>query len=102
MQIIKELSEYIEEELEGSEEYVKLAIKYKHHDKSLADMYYNMSLQEEQHAMKLHAEGVRQIALYKEDGHEVPADMQAVYDYLHTKHIEKHNKVKMYLAQYNE
>lgn len=101
MQIIKELADSIEEELEGSEQYIKKAIKYKNHDKELADMYYAMSLQEEQHAMELHKQGARQIELYKKEGHEIPADMQAIYDYLHERHIEKHNRVKLFQSQYN-
>lgn len=101
MQIIKEISEQIEEELDGAELYIKQALKYKQFDKDLANTYYEMSLQEMQHANLLHEGGVRLIRDYQNKGNTIPQSMQAVYDYLHEKHIEKSNQIKTYQASYN-
>lgn len=100
MQMIKEISDRIEEELEDSETYIKYALKYKQHDESLAEVYYRLSLQETDHAKVLHEESARLIQEYKEQGNTIPVAMQAVYDHLHEKHIEKSNEVKMLQEQY--
>lgn len=102
MQQIRELSDHIEEELEDAEGYIKCAHKYKNHDRDLADMYYELSLQEVQHSMALHKQGVRLIEAYKAEGKTIPSAMQAVYDHLHEKHIEKAAQVKALQTQYRE
>lgn len=102
MQQIKEISERIEEEIEDAEKYVKCAIKYKQYDKELSDAYYDLSLQEMRHSNILHDQGVRLIEEYKAEGKTIPVGMQAVYDYLHEKHIEKANNVKALQTAYHE
>lgn len=97
---IKEISEQIEDELHGSDEYIRKALKYKESDRVLADAYYQMSLQEMQHVNALHEQGVRLINEHKVAGKIVPEAMQAVYDYLHERQIEKTNEVKMLQSQY--
>lgn len=101
MKEIKELSEHIDTELKDAEEYILEALKYKGIDKNLADMYYKMSEDEARHYNMLHIQGVRLIKLYMEKGEKIPSSMQAVYDYLHAKHIESTNRIKMYQEQYN-
>lgn len=99
---IRELSDKIEEELEDAESYIKCAHRYKHHDEELANAYYDLSMQEMQHSNMLHEQGVRLIKEYKAEGHEVPASMQAVYDHLHEKHIERAALIKSMQAQFKE
>lgn len=100
MQTIKEISNYIEEELEGAENYAKDAIKYADLDKELADMYFQLAQVEMEHVNALHTSGVRLINNYKNEGRTVPEGMLAIYNHLHEKHIEKANEVKRYLEQY--
>lgn len=100
MKIIEKMSEMMEEEMDGAEEYIKCAMKWKDEDVLLAKMYADMSADELKHALMLHENGVRLINEYKQSGEEVPADMQAVYNYLHAKHMEKFNAVKMMQAMF--
>lgn len=100
MQEIKEISEHIDEELHDSEKYAKCALKYKDIDPTLAEMYYNLSVDEMKHSNILHVQGVRLIDEYKAKGNTVPVSMQAVYDYLHQKNIDHSKEIRMYQEQY--
>lgn len=100
MKIIKELSEMIEEELEGACEYAKEAIKHKEDHPTLAKVFYDISLEEVNHIERLHGEVVRLIAEHRREHGEPPAAMMAVYEYLHEKHIDKLNKIKTYQMQF--
>ncbi|MBR3553258.1 MAG: hypothetical protein IKN72_07695 [Clostridia bacterium] len=50
----------------------------------------------------LHSEVVKIIEKYRREHGEPPAEMLAVYDYLHKKHIEKSTEDKTMQAMYNE
>lgn len=102
MKIIKELSEYIEEEIADSCKYAKAALKVKEENKTLADLFYTLSLEETKHMNLLHDEVVKLIEQYRKEKGEPPAAMMAVYNYLHEKHIEDMQKVKVYQSMYNE
>jgi ferritin len=100
MKIIKELSEMIEEELEGAEHYIEKANHLKESNPSLARVFYEISLQEMNHVNLLHGEVVKLIEQHRKEHGEPPAAMLAVYDYLHEKHIKAANRIKMYQGQY--
>jgi bacterioferritin (cytochrome b1) len=100
MKIIKELSEMIEEELEGAENYVEKALHLKETHPTLARVFYEISNEEMRHVNLLHGEVVKLIEHHRKEHGEPPAAMLAVYDYLHEKHIGRANKIKMYQAQY--
>lgn len=102
MKTIKMLSEMIEEELEGAEEYIRHALMLKERDASLAKTFFEISQQEMEHVNKLHTEVARLIEAYRKEHGEPPAAMLAVYDYLHEKHINKANEVKMLQEQYRK
>lgn len=102
MNTIKELSKMIEEELKGAEDYVKNALKYRIDNPSIANTYYEISLQEMTHVDMLHNEVVNLIQQYRRDHGEPPAAMKAVYDYMHERQIEEANEIKMYQQQYRE
>jgi hypothetical protein len=100
MKSIRELSDNIAEEIDDAEKYILLALEYKEKDPELAKLYYSLSADELGHSIKLHTSAVKEIEMYKQEKGEPPADMMAVYEYLHKKNIEHTNKVRMYQSQY--
>jgi rubrerythrin len=102
MKLIKELTERIEEEIDGAEEYVKEAIKLKHEHPSLAKTLYDISNQEMTHIDMLHAEVVKLIEEHRRTHGEPPAPMMAVYQYLHERHIDKANNIRMLQNEYKK
>ena len=100
MKIIKVLSEMIEDELDGAEEYAKLAIHYKEEHPGLADVLYDISTQEMVHVNRLHDEVVKVIKKYREKHGDPPVEMQAIYDWQHEKQIEEAKEVKILQNHY--
>lgn len=102
MKIIKILSEKIEEEINDAKSYVDMAIKRKEEYPELSRTLYNISLQEMEHMNLLHTEVTSIIKRYRDQNGEPPADMLAVYDYLHNRQIEKALEVKTLQSMYKE
>lgn len=100
MKIIQKLSDYIEEEIEDSNKYIDCALKYKEDNPMLAKVFYDISMGEMNHMSALHDEVVRAINEYRQTNGDVPADMKAIYDYLHERHVENANDVKLKQMQY--
>ena len=100
MKLIEKISEMIEEELEGACDYAKAAVKHKDDNPALAKTFYDIATQELSHVNLLHDQVVKLIEEHRRTVGEPPAAMQAVYDYLHEKQIERANKVKSYLSTY--
>ena len=94
MEIIKHLEDQINEEMHDSGKYIKCAMKWKEENKELADLYYWLSQEEMTHADKLHKMVVGIIEKYKKTEGEPPAEMLAVYNYLHEKEIDKAKEIK--------
>lgn len=102
MKIIEKLSEKIEEEVCDAKSYVTMAMEYKEEYPELSRTLYNISTQEMEHMNLLHGEVTTIIRKYRETTGEPPADMLAVYDYLHKKQIDKSLEVKTLQAMYKE
>lgn len=102
MQLIKVLEDQINEEMHDSDKYIKLAMQHKEDHKELADLYYWLSQEEMTHADKLHKMVVQYIEEYRKKEGEPPADMMAVYKYIHEKEIEEAAEVKLMWAMYKE
>lgn len=100
MKEIKKISEQIDEELQDAEKYLKCAEKYKAGNPVLAEVYYNLSLEEMKHVTMLHEAGVRLINEYSATN-PIPEGMQAIYDYLHERHIKWASKIKSRQEAYN-
>lgn len=100
MRIIQELSEMIMEETEGAEHYVTRALEVREKYPRLADLLFKLSGEEMQHVTALHDSVAGMIAEYKKDHGDPPADMLAVYNYIHRKQIEKAAQVKAKQALY--
>ena len=102
MKIIKKLSDMIEEELEYAEKYIKCALHHKEDNPGLADTFYQLSRQEMEHADMLHAQVKDQIETYRAQHGEPPEIMQAVYDFLHQKHIDHALEIRHAMEMYKE
>ena len=102
MKLIKLLEEKIEDEIHDIKEYAELAAEVKDEHPSLAQVLYNISVQEDAHHAALHGEVVKLIEEHRRKHGEPPAAMMAVYEYLHNKQIDKVGKVKNYLAMFRE
>ena len=100
MKMIKKLVEMIEEELEDARNYAKCALKHKEENISMANTFYELSLDEMRHADMLHGEAIKLIEAHRRDYGEPPAAMLAVWEWEHEKYIERANEAKMLQAQY--
>lgn len=102
MKIIKVLSDMIEDEIEGAEEYVKKALEYKDEHRELADTLYGISTEEMDHITRLHNAVVKEINAYRKEHGEPSGAMMAVYEYVHGKHIDQVKGIKEYQTMYKE
>lgn len=102
MQIIRDLSDKIEEELEDACSYIDLAFQYKTIDQLTAELYATLSAEEMGHADKLHARVKMVIEAYRKEKGEPPKDMLTLYNYLHEKQMEKAIKIKVKQALFKE
>ena len=100
MKIIEKISNMIEDEIEGANQYGKCAVKYKDEYPMLAKVFYDIATVELTHVDLLHAQVVKLIEEYRRTSGDPPKEMQWVYNYLHDKQIEKANQAKNYLATY--
>ena len=102
MKVIKILSEKIEEEIKDAKSYADMSLEYKDEYPELSRTLYTLSTQEMEHMNLLHNEVTTIIRKYRETTGEPPADMMAVYDFLHKRQIENALEVKTLQNMYKE
>lgn len=100
MKLIEKLADHINEELCDAQAYAEWALTERDEHRQLAEALYNLSVDETRHADILHNEVVRIINEYRQTRGEPPAEMMAVYGYLHRKSIEKADHAKLTQSQY--
>lgn len=101
MEIIKQISTKIDEELHDAEKYIKCAYKVDDQYPQLADVYYKLSLEEMKHVTMLHEVVVSIINDYKRNN-DVPPGMQTLYEYLHERQIKWASKIKAKQEQFGQ
>lgn len=92
----------IDAEIEDAGEYIKCAIKYKEEYPDVSRLFNSLSSEEMEHMNRLHKAVVNVITEYRAAEGDPPANMQAVYDYLHERQIEKASEVKVMQDMYKE
>lgn len=102
MEIIKTLASYIDEELGDSQKYAKKALCYKTENPQLAQLFYQLSIEEMDHMNRLHSEVEKIIAKHMESGDETPGGMKLAYEILHNRAIEWAKEIKMLQSMYRE
>lgn len=100
MRAIKMLSEMIEEEIGDAEKYAKAAAQHKDTDSGMARLFYDLAGEELHHMELLHEETARKISKYRKEKGEPPAEMMAVYEYLHARQLERVKEVRTWLELY--
>lgn len=83
MKEIEFLMERIHEEIEDAHVYAEKAVLCKEKDPELAGTYLKISEEELNHMSMLHRNVIRLIAEFRREKGEPPADMMAIYEYLH-------------------
>ena len=102
MKLIRDLEEQIEEEICDVKKYAKMAIEVKDDHPGLAQVLFNISVQEDGHQAALHTEIVKIIEEHRREHGEPPAAMMAIYEYVHKKSIDKLAEARMYQEIYKK
>ena len=102
MKIIEKLSENIEDEIDDSKKYIKMALHNKEEHPELSGVFYELSVAEMGHMEMLHKQVTQLINKYKAEHGEPPAAMLAVYNFLHNKQIEKVAEIKVLQEQFKK
>ena len=89
MKVIAKIVDFIEDELDGAENYAKCAIKYKIEYPKFATKLNELAKVEMTHVQQLHDEVVRFIEEYRRDKGEPPKEMLAIYNFEHEKQINR-------------
>lgn len=102
MKEIKILMEHVEDEIQDAKRYAELALEYRDSDPETAEMFYKLSCEEINHMNTLHKDVVRLIGEHRREKGEPPADMMAVYEYLHKRAVRKAEEAGILQAMFKE
>ena len=100
MKIIKTIAEKIEEELSDANAYIDLAMAWRDEEPDSAELFYQLSVEEMGHVDKLHSDVASLIEKYKLEHGAPPAEMLALYNYLHEKHVGDAMRIRVKQGMY--
>lgn len=95
MVIISDISDTIECLLDMAKDHIEYAHEVKENYPSVAAAYYKLSLDEMSNVSAMHEQVVALIEMYKKEKGDPPERMMGRYEYIHEKHIQKANKIKI-------
>ena len=101
MKLIQELCEHIEEEICDAECYAGMAIHYMDTEPEAAELFHNLSKEEMGHMGKMHRMVSDMITQYRKEHGDPPAEMLAVYNYMHDKSMKHAAKVRSLQGMYS-
>ena len=102
MVIIQNISHDIKEKIHDADKDIRKAIDIKYEYPSLANDYYEFSVERMQEAMDLHSEVVKIIDEYRKENGEPPATMSALWDFSHKIIMEEADDVKILQEHYKK
>ena len=99
MKIIKNMAKDIREELHDAETYIKAALTNKTDYPGAAEVFYRLSTEEVDHAMRLHGEVVKLIEKASRETN-VPPVMKEIWAFEHEMIVEEMAEVKRLIEMY--
>ena len=102
MVIIQNISHDIKEKIHDADKDIRKAIDIKHEYPSLANDYYEFSVERMQEAMDIHSKVVKIIDEYRKENGEPPATMSALWDFAHKIIMEEADDVKILQEHYKK
>ena len=102
MIIIQNISHDVKEKIHDADKDIRKAIDIKYEYPSLANDYYEFSVERIQEAMDLHSKVVKIIDEYRKENGEPPATMSALWDFSHKIIMEEADDVKILQEQYKK
>lgn len=98
MRSIAKIVDWIDDEIDGSEQYAAAAISAKDaNDMESCRIYADMATAELNHADALHTIVVRKIREVESNGADVPAGMMEIWNWKHEKYIDRVAKARVML-----
>lgn len=100
MKEIKEIAEFINDEVDGVLSYAKAAVFYKDSRPDLANTYYTLATVEYQHVQKLHTDAAKLIKEAEGKSAQPTQKMLDTWESQHKRSIKKMEEAKTYLSMY--
>ena len=100
MKIIAKIVDFIDDELEGAENYAECAMECKTEHPKLAAKLNELASEEMNHMRILHGEVTRLIEDYRVKNGEPPKEMLAIYNYEHKKQISRAAIIKQLIEEF--
>lgn len=102
MEIIEWVSDKIDDEINDSIDYSKMAIECRDDYPALADAIIKIADEEMKHMNILHTQVTAIIDAYRKTNGEPPEPMKILYNIMHKKHIAHAAEAKAYMSMYKE
>jgi hypothetical protein len=102
MIIIQNISHDIKEKIHDADKDIRKAVDLKYEYPSLANDYYEFSVERMQEAMDLHSEVVKIIDEYRKENGEPPTTMSTLWDFSHKIIMEEADDVKILQEHYKK